>query len=95
MKPKIILLFCVLLLLLVQGAQAMSSTSFRVDWSNRLTGSGGPASSPGYKVNFTVGQTVSGVSSNPLNKVQWGYWAAVGPGSYQFMLCLPLIMTAP
>jgi hypothetical protein len=95
MKRKIILVLCVLLLLMVQGAQAMSSTNFRVDWSNRLTGSGGPASSPGYKVNFTVGQTVSGVSSNPLNKVQWGYWAAVEPGSQQFFLYMPVIMKVP
>lgn len=95
MKPKIILLLCVLLLLVVQGVHAMSSTSFRVDWSNRLSGSGGPASSPGYKVNFTVGQTVIGASSSPINKVQWGYWAAVGPGSQQFFLYMPVIMKVP
>jgi hypothetical protein len=76
MKKKI-LLVCVLLLLLVQSADAASSANYRVDWNNLLTGSGGPASSTLYKVNFTVGQTVSKPSASPHYRIQTGYWADI------------------
>ncbi len=78
-RSTFLLVGLLLLLLLAQGAQAMSSPAYQVDWTNLLTGSGGPASSPAYQVNFTVGQTADDVSSSPLYKVSLGYWAGVLP----------------
>jgi len=88
-RSRILLVICVLLLLLVQSAQARPTAGYRVDWSNRLSGSGGAASSSGYKVNFTVGQIAAGSAVNPHYKVQWGYWAGTGPGAIQNYSYLP------
>jgi hypothetical protein len=79
MKLRILLLTIVLLLLLVHGADGMSSANYRLDWFTPLTGSGGPASSAAYSINFTVGQTASHTSSSPLYRIQTGYWAGVIP----------------
>jgi hypothetical protein len=93
MKRTILILLCVLLLL-AEGAQAMSSASYQIDWSNLLSGSGGPASSAGFKVNFTVGQTVRGDSASSLYKVQMGYWAGADlPPTHR--LYLPAIKRSP
>jgi hypothetical protein len=92
MKRTLLILLCVLLL--AEGAQAMSSAAYQIDWNNLLSGSGGPTSSAGYKVNFTVGQTVSGDSASPLYKVQMGYWAGAGlPRTYS--LYLPTVKRSP
>jgi hypothetical protein len=90
MKRPIILL-CILLLMVVQAGHSMSSANYRIDWHNLLSGSGGPAASAGYKVNFTVGQTVSGTSSSPLYRVQMGYWATAP----SFAVRLPIIKKSP
>ncbi len=92
MKLKIILLCVLLLLLVAESAYAMSSPAYRIDWTNLLTGGGGPASSGGYRVNFTVGQTVSDESASPQYKVQMGYWAGNLP---QFEIFVPRIAKNP
>ncbi len=76
---KTILIGAALLLLLSQAVLAMTSPAYRLDWNNLASGSGGPAQSTQYKVNFTVGQTASGVSSSPLYRVQMGYWGGIAP----------------
>ncbi len=92
MKLKIILLCALLVFLVTEGAYAMTSPAYRIDWNNLLSGGGGPASSAGYRVDFTVGQTVSDGSSSPLYKVQMGYWAGIAP---QYVLFVPRISKSP
>ena len=91
---RTIILVCVLLLLLMlaQSVYGMSSPAYRIEWLNLLSGSGGPASSAGYQVNFTVGQTVSSASANPQYRVQMGYWAGIIP---RFSAFLPKVVKSP
>jgi len=90
MKRKTILLTLLLLLLLVHGVQAMSSTNFTLDWFTPLTsGGGGPASSTHYAANYTIGQTVIGASSSTNYGAGLGYWYGI---FQQFRIRLPLII---
>ena len=90
MKRKTILLTLLLLLLLVHGVQAMSSTNFALDWFTPLTsGGGGPASSTHYAANFTIGQTAIGASSSTNYGTGLGYWYGI---FQQFRIRLPLII---
>jgi hypothetical protein len=91
MKRTIFLIAALLLLLLTQSASAGSSPNYRIDWSNALTGSGGPASSPAYQVNITVGQTVDHASTSPQYRVKMGYWS----GFEGVSLFLPIIKKEP
>lgn len=86
MKTMIgLIALCLLLLLLVQNVQAGSSTDYRIDWTNLLTGSGGTASSADYQVSLTVGQTAVGTSKNSSYHVYLGYWQGIIP-PYSFFL---------
>jgi hypothetical protein len=58
-----------LVFLLVQSVDAMSSPGYKIEWNNLLSGGGGTAASAGYHTNVTIGQTVSGVSSSPGYRV--------------------------
>ena len=89
---KAILVGVALLFLLAQGALAMSSTDYRLDWLNLLSGSGGSARSAGYSAGLTVGQTVSYTSSSPLYRVQMGFWAGIPP---ELHVMLPIIRDSP
>jgi hypothetical protein len=89
-KQATILLTLIVLLLLVGGAVAMSSTSHRLDWFTPLTGSGGgAASSTNYAINLTVGQAAIGRSSSTNYAVGLGYWHGVGQ---QFRVYLPIVI---
>lgn len=94
MKRKAILFTLLLLLLLVQGVQAMSSTNFSLDWFTPLTsGGGGPANSAHYAADVTVGQTVIGASSSTNFRAGLGYWyGLVQQISYFFNVYLPSII---
>jgi hypothetical protein len=93
MKRTILLIGALLLLLLLtQGVYAGASPDYRIDWSNSLTGSGSPASSPAYKVNITVGQTVNSAAVSPQYRVKMGYWAGL-EGTYGIFL--PAINKTP
>jgi hypothetical protein len=86
----VLLLGFLCLLWLVQGAGAMSSNNYKLDWFTPLvSGGGGPVASENYAANFTVGQSVIGASANTSYKVGLGYWYGVA-GSYQ--VYLPLIL---
>ncbi len=89
MKRATFLMTLAVLLLLASSVLAMSSTNYRLDWFTPLTGSGGPANSANYAVNFTVGQTVIGASSSANYGVGLGYWYGVGTGH---KIYLPLVM---
>ncbi len=78
----------ILFFILAQVVSAMSSPSYQIEWNNLLSGSGGAVASPGYRVNFTVGQTASRTSSSPGYQVQMGYWAGIDP---QYRMLLPII----
>jgi len=78
------------LLLLTSAASAMESTNYRLDWFTPLTGGGGgAASSANYAINFTVGQSVAGVSSGANSNVCLGYWCG---GAAQYRIYLPLVL---
>jgi hypothetical protein len=74
----IFVLFSLLAIFLVSNTYAMSSTDFKLDWFVLLNGSGGgEASSTSYKINYTIGQTVSGTSTSSTYRIGLGYWAGL------------------
>jgi hypothetical protein len=78
-----------LLLLLTQSVIAMSSSDYKIEWNNLLSGSGGSASIGDYKLDITVGQTVRGTSLNPSYQVQLGFWPGIiSPGAKIFLPAL-------
>ena len=90
MKRTALLLTLAVLLLLAGRALAMSSDHYRLDWFVPLTGGGGgPASSTNYAVNFTVGQSAIGTSSNTY-RACLGYWC--GAAAAQYRVYLPLVL---
>jgi hypothetical protein len=90
MKRTTIFLAVVAFLLLAGSVLAMGSTNYRLDWFTPGTGGGGgPASSTNYAVNFTIGQTASGLSSSANYGAGLGYWYG-GLGGYK--IYLPLIL---
>lgn len=89
MKRIAILLTLAVLLLLAGRALAMSSANYRLDWFTPLTGSGGPASSAHYAINFTVGQTAIGSSSSTNYRICLGYWCGAAG---QYGIYLPLVL---
>lgn len=90
MKRKALLLTLLILLLLANGVQAMSSLNFDLAWFTPLTsGGGGPASSAHYAANITVGQTVTGASSSPNYTAGMGYWYGI---LANFRTHLPLLV---
>ena len=93
MKRKAILFMLILILLGVQGVQAMESANFILDWFTPLTsGGGGPSSSAHYAANFTIGQSAIGASSSTSYSAGIGYWyGLVQQISRIFNINLPLI----
>ncbi len=90
MKRKIVLSILLFLLLMVHGAQAMSSANYTVDWLVPLTGSGGgPASSAHYTASFTVGQTAINTSTSANYGIGLGFWYGILPN---YRIRLPLIV---
>ncbi len=90
MRRMALLFALAALVLLASGVLAMSSTNYALDWYTPLTGGGGgPASSTGYAVNFTVGQTAIGSTSGSTNYgACLGYWC----GAARRRIYLPLMM---
>jgi hypothetical protein len=85
-----VLLALTAILLLAGGVLAMSSANYRLDWFTPLTtGGGGPATSSGYAVNFTVGQSVIGSASSANYAAGLGYWYGATP---RFPVYLPLAL---
>ena len=90
MKTNAIYLTLVLLLLLAQAVQAMSSENYSLDWMILLTsGGGGQAESIHYVANYSVGQTSIGQASSAGYEVGLGYWQ---PFRREVRLWLPLIL---
>jgi hypothetical protein len=91
MKRRAILLTLLLILLLavVQNASAMASTHYRLDWFIPMTsGSGGPAASAHYAINYSLGQTAISNSTSTHYGVGLGFWNGI---ERLFRLYLPLI----
>lgn len=75
MKTKAIYLTLVLLLLLAQAAQAMSSENYALDWMIPLTSGGGAhASSSHYRIDYSVGQTTVGQANSANFATRLGFW---------------------
>lgn len=77
MKRIGLFLILIVCLLVASSALAGSSDNYRIDWFVPLTGSGGSASSANYAVSFTVGQSVTGVSSSGDHAICTGFWCEV------------------
>ncbi len=78
MKRPLLLFSLVLALLLIAStAFAMSSTNYRLDWYELLTGSGGPhMTSASFAVDITAGQSAVAASTSTNYGVHMGFWSA-------------------
>jgi hypothetical protein len=92
MKTKLVATVSVIfvLCLLAGSALSMSSTNYRLDWFIPLVGSGGPANSTHYAINFTVGQTAIGAVSSSHYNAGLGYW--YGSAQRQYHIYLPITL---
>ena len=92
MKKSLMVLTLALLalLLILQPVLAgMSSPIYNLDWLLPLTGSGGPpVSSPAYRMDATLGQTLTGPATGNLYTHYGGYWAFLG---VPYTLFLPAV----
>jgi hypothetical protein len=93
MKRIALFLTLAAVLLLAGRALAMSSEHYRLDWFVPLTGGGGgPAGSTHYAVNFTIGQSAVGTSSNTY-RACLGYWCGIAEAAaVSYRIYLPLVM---
>lgn len=93
MKKFSLILLVIILLMLVGGVLAMSSTNFSLDWFVPLTSGGnGIASSSNYTAQITVGQSAIGHTASSNYQVGLGYWSrwlAFFPG---YKVYLPMIL---
>jgi len=79
-----------LVLLLASAALAMASANYQLNWHVQMgVGSGGVATSAGYKANFTAGQTAVGAAGSTNYDVGLGYWAAF---PFERELYLPVVV---
>lgn len=81
----IMMLVSVLVLFLASAALAASSEQFRVDWLVPFSGGGGTASSAGYTLNITVGQTGGSSSTSAGYSVHLGFWSLNAQDTPVFM----------
>lgn len=70
----ILVILLILCLLFVNGVLAGSSTNYRVDWIQPMTGSAGRSASANYVASITVGQTAVGNASSTHYWQGLGYW---------------------
>ncbi len=77
-----------LLLLLTSAVQAASSNHFRIDWLVPLSGGGGAASSAGYELKVTVGQTGIFRSTSTGYAASLGFWSLM---AQDFPVFMPVI----
>lgn len=79
MKRNWLIAIVVLAVLMVatQVVHAMASTNFRLDWFAPLTASGGASASTSFKMDISIGQTVSVTSASSSYQAQMGYWAGI------------------
>lgn len=76
-RPLLLLSLTLALLLIVSTAFAMSSTNYRLDWYELLTGSGGPQlASANYAADITAGQSAIAASTSANYEVRMGFWSA-------------------
>ncbi len=84
-----LLTVALLALLLAGNVLAMSSSGYALEWYVPVTGAGGgEASSASYAVNFTVGQSVIGISSSANASSTLGYWYSL---LLEWLINLPII----
>jgi hypothetical protein len=76
------------LLMLVGGAQAMSSPNYGINWSV-IGGGGGTASSEHYGVMATAGQASVSMTDGTAHGVGAGYWYGA---VREYQIFLPLVM---
>ncbi len=90
MNKRVLFLTACLLVcaFLANKVSAMDSTNYRLDWYTPLTGSGGSLSSTNYKMDFTVGQSVSINLMASASRACMGYWC----GIIDWRIFLPLIL---
>ncbi|PWH16737.1 MAG: hypothetical protein DDG58_09150 [Ardenticatenia bacterium] len=74
MRSALFVLVLIATLALAAGAQAMSSTHYKIEWLMAFVGSGGQASSTHYRAQFTVGQMAVGCGTGSTIRGCWGFW---------------------
>ncbi len=93
MKRLLIIFLALIGLLLFTGvALGMGSGQYDLAWFHPLTGSGGPVSSTAMDMDFTLGQSATGVSSSSHFQVELGYWPGITAKRY---LHIPLLYNIP
>lgn len=93
MKRKGVLLTLVVLLLLVNGTQATSSSNYAIDWMIPLTsGGGGTATSTNYVIDYSIGQSVIGDSESASAHIKLGFWQDFGQSFIEYLYqWLPIV----
>lgn len=93
MKRKAIPLLLLLVLLLVNVAQAGSSASYALDWMVPLTsGGGGKTASASYTLNYSVGQSVLGTMTSTGYGMRLGFWQAFMQNLANVFIWMPVIL---
>ncbi len=89
MKRLLSIMLLVIFLLVLSYPAAASPAATHMDWYIPMTTSGGgPASSPHFTVNMSIGQSVIGSSGSGNFKLDLGYWSGLG---YLYRLFLSLL----
>jgi hypothetical protein len=93
-KKRIFFVLAALLavLLLVETAQAMSSTNYGLNWFTPFGSSAGASQSVHYQGRFTLGQSVVGAAASAHFQVRLGYWSA---DPLRARIFLPLALRQP
>jgi uncharacterized membrane protein len=79
-------------LVVVNDSSAQTSTNYGLVW-HVVAGGGGEMSSASYRLNSTLGQTVSGEFSNTNYRLQVaGYWQMFAAGPGEGDVYLPIIL---
>jgi hypothetical protein len=90
MRSALFILVLIATLALAAGAQAMSSSNYKIEWLMASVGSGGTAESTHYRAQFTVGQMAVGCATSSSLRGCWGFWpGGEMPGLNSY---LPIIM---
>lgn len=93
MKRFLIIFLALMGLLLFSGVVlGMGSGQYDLVWYHPSTGSGGTTSSTTMNMDFTLGQTASGVSSSSHHQVELGYWPGITAQHHQV---IPLLYNFP
>lgn len=86
-KRTVLILVVAACLLFTTSVMAMTSPNFAIGWLVPLSGGGGQsATSPGYSLRLTIGQTAIGSGESASYRAEMGFWRGVGDAAYKVRL---------